>query len=181
LTSLIVGLGNPGEKYKLTYHNIGFILIDLIAERFALSFKSKHQGLIAKANYQGHPFYLFKPQTYMNLSGRAVIEAFNYYKLDFKSLLVVYDDLDLPLAKLRHRAQGSSGGHRGMQDIINVLGTDKISRLKVGINNDTRHSAADYVLARIDSSAQDLLADSLAKAQSYILDFITNQEIKIKN
>ena len=125
----IVGLGNPDVKYKNTRHNIGFMVLDEILKNKNLILKEKFKGFFAKDE---NNFYLL-PLTYMNLSGNAVIELVNFYKINPQDLLVIFDDATLPLGTLRFRSEGSDGGHNGMKSIIKALGTDKIPRLKVGV------------------------------------------------
>ena len=149
----IVGLGNPGEKYRGTRHNIGFAVIDELARRLHAVFESAPvDALIAKVR-EPQPVLLVKPLTFMNNSGQAVGELVRYFKVDFADLLVVVDEADLPLAKLRARARGSAGGHNGLKSIIEHLGSD-VSRLRVGVGRGgaARDGLANHVLARFDKS-----------------------------
>ena len=130
---VIVGLGNPGPQYAETRHNIGFLLTDLLAESHKLIFHPKFQGLLAEGIADGERLYLLKPQTFMNLSGRSVRELVNFYKIAGEDLLIVHDDMDLPLGKIRLRNQGSAGGHNGIKSILAELGTEKFWRLKLGV------------------------------------------------
>lgn len=134
---LIIGLGNPGEKYLKTRHNIGFILLDLLADEYSAKF-NKNQTLnseIAEVSLEGEKIILCKPQTFMNNSGQAVSKIVNYYKIDLKDILIIQDELDLPFGKIRISADSSSAGHKGIQSIINFLGTKNFKRLRFGINN----------------------------------------------
>ncbi|MBM7866393.1 aminoacyl-tRNA hydrolase [Heliobacterium gestii] len=144
----IVGLGNPGLQYARTRHNIGFMVIDRLAEMWgADGFRDKFQGLCSEARVDGEKVLLLKPQTYMNLSGQAVAAMAVFYKLPPEDILVIYDDMDLNLGKLRARAKGSSGGHNGMKSIIALLGTEEFPRLKMGIGRPAgRRPAAAHVL-----------------------------------
>lgn len=139
---VIVGLGNPGPQYAETRHNIGFLLVDLLAEAHNLRFRAKFQGLWTEGNVQGEKILLLKPTTFMNLSGRSVRALTSFYKIMGNDLLVVHDDIDLPLGKIRLRAQGSAGGHNGIKSILAELGTDKFWRLKLGIGRSAR--SADF-------------------------------------
>jgi PTH1 family peptidyl-tRNA hydrolase len=130
---VIVGLGNPGPQYAETRHNIGFMLIDLLAAGYKLQFRAKFQGLWTEGNVEGKRIMLLKPQTFMNLSGRSVRELTNFYKIPGEDLLIVHDDIDLSFGKIRLRAQGSAGGHNGIKSILAELGTDKFWRLKLGV------------------------------------------------
>ena len=130
---LIVGLGNPGEKYARTRHNLGFLALDLLAERQKLKVnRIKYKALVAETEFGGSRCLLMKPQTYMNLSGEAVREAAQFYKIPADHVLVIYDDVSLPVGKLRVRPSGSAGGHNGIKNIIAHLGTQDFPRVKIG-------------------------------------------------
>ncbi len=130
----IVGLGNPGPQYAATRHNVGFMLVDALSQVWGVPLtKEKHRALIGEGFVQGEKVCLIKPMTYMNLSGEAVGALYRWYKAPLDHLLVVYDDLDLPLGTLRFRLQGSAGGHNGMKSIIEHLGTTAFKRLRIGI------------------------------------------------
>lgn len=167
---LIVGLGNPGEKYAGTRHNIGFMGLDLLARRHGLEFRAKRaNSVIAEGNIAGQRVALVKPQTFMNLSGQAVSALRGWYKVEPASeLLVVYDDMDLPFAKLRIRERGSAGTHNGMRSIVGQLGSTDFPRLRVGIGQPPgKMDAAAYVLARFskDEEAElPALCDTIADA-----------------
>ena len=133
---LIVGLGNPGMEYVKTRHNAGFLLIDRLCEKLDLTLdKSKCKAIYGIYRHKGEKIIIAKPQTYMNLSGQAVTSLMHFYDVATEDLIVVHDDLDLPLGKLRLRSQGSSGGQKGMGNIIDLLGTSKIKRMRIGISN----------------------------------------------
>lgn len=147
---LVVGLGNPGRKYQATRHNIGFEVLSNLARRYAVgSPRNNFQGEIIEADLRGTRALLLWPQTYMNRSGTSVVQARDFYKLENEQLLVVCDDFNLPLAKLRFRARGSSGGQKGLQDIIRALGTEEFARLRVGIGQPPESwDPVDFVLGR---------------------------------
>ena len=149
---LVVGLGNPGRKYQATRHNIGFEVLSNLARRYAVGApRSNFQGEIIEANLRGTRAWLLWPQTYMNRSGTSVVQARDFYKLENRQLLVVCDDFNLPLAKLRFRARGSSGGQKGLQDIIRALGTEEFARLRVGIGQPPEGwDPADFVLGKFN-------------------------------
>lgn len=127
---LIVGLGNPGKEYENTRHNLGFVIIDQLANKLNVELnKKKFNGLY----YQIGEYLLLKPQTYMNNSGECIAAFINYFRIDLNDLLVIYDDIALPLGKFRYRCQGSAGGHNGMKNIIELLGNEDFKRLRVGI------------------------------------------------
>jgi len=142
---LIVGLGNPGERYAATRHNVGFQALDHLAKRHHLSFrKTRRQGLLAGGEIEGHQVALLKPLTYVNRSGDVVAPLLRGYRLPLDRLLIIYDDLDLPLGRIRIREQGGAGGHKGMASIIGLLGS-KIPRLRVGIGR--KENLKEYVLS----------------------------------
>ncbi len=148
---VIVGLGNPGPKYETTRHNIGFIVADLIGDKLGIDMDKKgFFGLYGETFYQGEKLFLLKPQTYMNLSGRAVGEIANYFKIDNEDILVIADDLDLPQGRMKIRAKGSSGGHNGLKSIIASLGGEDFPRLKLGINHPRKDGVIDYVLGHFE-------------------------------
>lgn len=143
---LIVGLGNPGERYARTRHNVGFQALDHLAKRHRLPFrKARLQGLLASGEIESHQVVLLKPLTYVNRSGDVVAPLFQGYGLPLDRLLVIYDDLDLPLGRTRIRERGSAGGHKGMASIIDLLGTE-VPRLRVGIGR-KEEEPKDYVLS----------------------------------
>lgn len=147
---LVVGLGNPGRRYQGTRHNVGYLVVAELARRFgALPAKARFQGEVVEAELGGQKALLLSPTTFMNLSGVSVQEAKSFYKLAGEDLLVLCDDLNLPVGKLRIRAQGSSGGQKGLDDIIQRLGNDEFARLRVGIGAAPEGwDWADYVLSR---------------------------------
>ncbi|MBI4319526.1 MAG: aminoacyl-tRNA hydrolase [Chloroflexi bacterium] len=146
-SKLIAGLGNPGSQYARTRHNLGFLCIDTFAERHGLKFtKKRARALVAEGTLDQAKLILAKPQTYMNLSGESVKGLLSWYRLGPPDLLVVYDDLDLPLGKIRIREKGSAGGHKGIQSLTNWLKTDDFARIRVGIGRPTVGDEIDYVL-----------------------------------
>lgn len=158
---LVVGLGNPGSKYEGTRHNIGFEVIDRLAAGGAgTRFSRRFDGDLAELEIEFRRVLLLKPTTFMNLSGRSVVPALRFYKLDPADLLVICDDLNLPLGKLRLRAGGSDGGQKGLRDISAQLGTDEYARLRVGIGEKGAADAADYVLGRFKPSERTTIEDA---------------------
>ncbi len=163
---LIVGLGNPGERYARTRHNIGFRSVETLAERHGLTFRQQRaNSQLAEGIIHGQRVVLVKPQTYMNLSGQAVSALRNWYKIDpARELLVIYDDLDLPFARIRIRERGSAGTHNGMRSIVAQLGTTEFPRLRIGIGQPPgKMDAADYVLSRFTPEEEAVLPDVLAR------------------
>ena len=134
---IVVGLGNPGLKYEFTRHNIGFRIVDNLARDIEAEFKKvqSYHSLISRGTIGNHKIILVKPQTFMNLSGRAVSKVVSYYKLPLRDLLIVYDDLNLELGQIRIRKNGSAGGHKGMESIMQYLHSEDIPRLRIGIGN----------------------------------------------
>lgn len=146
---LITGLGNPGDKYKFTRHNAGFMALDYMACNWGFDFKfeSKFNGEIAKINRNGETLMFLKPHTFMNLSGDSLIAVMNFYKIPKEDILVIYDDLAMPVGKMRFRAKGSDGGHNGIKSIIKVLGgNNSFDRLKIGIGPQPPLPSEVYVL-----------------------------------
>ncbi|WP_435018370.1 aminoacyl-tRNA hydrolase [Tundrisphaera sp. TA3] len=162
---LVVGLGNPGSKYEGTRHNIGFEVVDRLASGGAgVRFARRFEGELAEAEIAFRRVLLLKPSTFMNLSGRSVAPALRFYKLEPADLLVICDDLNLPLGKLRLRRGGSDGGQKGLRDITAQLGTDDYARLRVGIGEKGEADAADYVLGRFRSSERATIDDAMISA-----------------
>ncbi|MDD4169638.1 MAG: aminoacyl-tRNA hydrolase [Desulfotomaculaceae bacterium] len=152
---LIVGLGNPGREYSQTRHNIGFMVIDRLALALNVRVEKKMlKSLVGQGQINGEKVIFVKPQTYMNLSGEAVGALLNWFRLTASDLLVVYDDLDLPPGKLRIRSGGGSGGHKGVQSIIQMIGTESFARMRVGIGRPVvpGFETTDYVLGNISGS-----------------------------
>lgn len=168
----IVGLGNPGKRYESTRHNVGFQVVERFAERHGYGgFQKKFSSLISVRCLDlagGDRVFIMKPQTYMNASGTAVREALDYFGGKAEEVLVVHDDLDLPLGRLRFRASGSSGGHRGVQSILDHLGTDFFARLKVGIGREEDRDPAEFVLSTIGQREKSILEGSLDRAAESI-------------
>lgn len=173
---VIVGLGNPGSKYELTRHNIGFLTIDRLAKREGVRVdRIKFKSLIGEMNINGEKIILVKPQTFMNLSGEAVREVMNFYKVDLENLLVVVDDIDITPFTIRLKKSGSAGSHNGMKSIIYNLNDDKFPRLKVGVgNNERKIDLANYVLSGFEKKDQDKLENIIDTSCDAILDFIKN-------
>jgi peptidyl-tRNA hydrolase, PTH1 family len=166
---LVVGLGNPGSKYESTRHNVGFEIVDRIAAGGSgATFQRKFDGLLAEASIDYHRVLVLKPQTFMNLSGRSVAQAVRFYKIELADVLVICDDLNLPLAKLRIRGGGSDGGQKGLRDITAQLGSDAYARLRVGIGERGEADAADFVLSRFRSSERVVMEDAMILASQAV-------------
>jgi len=167
MRKLIVGLGNPGSKYEGTRHNVGFDVVDRLAPRGA-SFPRKFDGLLLETELDFHRVLLLKPDTFMNLSGRSVRQVVGFYKLALTDLLVVCDDLTLPLGKLRIRSGGSDGGQKGLRDIAAQLGTDQFARLRIGVGERGPIDAADFVLSRFRAAERPIIDDAFISAAQAI-------------
>ena len=161
---LIVGLGNPGKKYEHTRHNMGFDVVDLFAELAKIDVdKEAFKGLVGRGKVFDEDVYILKPQTFMNLSGESVREIVSYFKIELEDIIVVYDDVALPVAKIRLRASGSSAGHKGMQNIIDNLHTEDIKRIRIGIGEPI-YDTIDYVLSKPLKEELPLVEESIKKA-----------------
>lgn len=170
MRKLVVGLGNPGSKYEGTRHNIGFEAVDRLARGGSgVGFSRKFDGLVAEAEIDFRRVLLLKPETFMNLSGRSVRQAIQFYKLDpVADLLVICDDLNLPLGKLRIKPSGSDGGQKGLRDIMAQLGTDAYSRLRIGIGDRGPIDASDFVLSRFKPAERPIIDDALITASQAV-------------
>ena len=168
---LVVGLGNPGPKYAGTRHNIGFDVLDYLAAAPGVGrWRSKFESQVTETVEGTEQVLLMKPETFMNLSGRAVRAAADFYKLDVKDILVVCDDIALPLGKLRARARGSDGGQKGLRSVQEALGTSEYSRLRIGVGSPGEHwDAADYVLSRFKPGERTLVEDAIAQSAQAVL------------
>ncbi len=156
----MVGLGNPGLKYEFTRHNIGFRTVDNLARDIETEFKKvkSYYSLISRGIINAHKVMLIKPQTFMNLSGRAVSKVVSYYKISFQDLLIVYDDLNLELGQVRIRKKGSAGGHKGIESIMQYLNSEDIPRLRIGIGNplvNFNFDCVSYVLSNFNGDEKD--------------------------
>ena len=164
---LVVGLGNPGPKYEWTRHNMGFLVIDELADREKIPVqKLKYRALTNTALIGGQSVLLIKPTTYMNLSGEAVGEAARFYKIPPQRVLVISDDVALPQGKLRIRRSGSAGGHNGLKNIISHLGSDQFPRIKVGVGGKPHpdHDMADWVLGKFTGQDKKVMEEAVSRA-----------------
>jgi len=164
---LIVGLGNPGKDYTRTRHNCGFRAIDLLAEKLGCKIdKSKFHGLYGQTTYSGKKIYLLKPQTYMNLSGRSVLQLSAYFSIPPQRIIVLFDDISLVPGRLRVRPDGSAGGHNGIKSIISELGSPDFPRVKIGVGAKPheQQDLADWVLSTFSASEEKALASALENA-----------------
>lgn len=170
---LIVGLGNVGDEYDMTRHNTGFMVLDAFAKASNIVFDDRRYGFVAETSVKGRKLILLKPSTFMNLSGNAVRYWMNKENISIEHLLVIVDDLSLPLGTLRLKPSGSNGGHNGLGNIQSVIGTEKYSRLRVGIGNDfPRGMQVEWVLGRYDEEDMKVLDPKLETACEIIKSFV---------
>ncbi len=179
---LIVGLGNPGKDYENTRHNCGFKVIDEIAKELNVTLdKAKFKGIYTKTSYKGEEVILLKPLTYMNSSGESVVEVMNFFKIDVEDILVIYDDLDMPVGKIRLREDGSAGGHNGMKSIIQHIKTQKFKRIRVGIDKDQFIPVIDYVLGKFRKDEKVIIEETFNRAAKAALYFVETDFMKVMN
>ncbi|XMB86438.1 aminoacyl-tRNA hydrolase [Mycoplasmatota bacterium WC44] len=171
---LIVGLGNPGESYKNTKHNIGFDTIDKLCEKLQVkvSKNKKLLGELCKYN----DVIILKPTTFMNLSGNSIIQVMNYYNISKEGILVIYDDIDLPIGKTRIRYKGGAGGHNGIKSIIQHV-SDEFNRIKIGVGRNLNVETANYVLSKFSKEDRKLIDAAILKSVDVCMDFINNDDI----
>lgn len=171
---LIVGLGNPGKKYEHTRHNMGFDVVDLFSELAQIDIdKEAFKGLVGRGHLFDEDVYLLKPQTFMNLSGESVREIMSYFKIPVEDIIVIYDDMDLEPGKLRLRLSGSSGGHKGIQNIIDNLHTEDIKRIRIGIGKPT-YDTIDYVLSKPLKEERELIDEAIKTAVDALKEILKN-------
>ncbi len=172
---LIVGLGNPGREYEKTRHNAGFRALDILADQLGCKVdRLKFQGLYGQVNYQGTKLYLLKPQTYMNLSGRSVLQLSAYFNIPPQRIIVLFDDISLEPGRLRVRADGSAGGHNGIKSIIAEIGSQAFPRVKIGVGGKAHpeQDLADHVLSGFSANEEKALSVSLKNAADAALAII---------
>ena len=170
---LIVGLGNPGKKYEGTRHNMGFMAIDLLSDQAQIDVdKEVFHGLMGRGKIYEEDVILFKPTTFMNLSGTAVQEVVHYFKITLEDIVVIYDDMAIPIGSIRLRKEGSSGGHKGMQNIIDCLSSDQIKRIRVGIGEPGEWDTIDYVLSKPLKDDMPLIEEAIANAVRGVKEYL---------
>lgn len=179
---LIVGLGNPTKEYEQTRHNVGFMVMNRLADVMNVSIAtSKFKGEYVKFKYKGEDVILLKPMTYMNNSGESVIQVMKYFKIDVEDVLVVYDDMDMPVGKLRLRESGSAGGHNGVKSLIAHMGTQKFKRIRVGIDKHPRIKVIDYVLGHFKKEERPLIDEGIENAVKAIETYLDKDFIAAMN
>lgn len=171
---LIVGLGNPGREYENTRHNIGFAAIDIITEKYNIDVnRTKFKGEYGEGFINGNKVILLKPYTFMNLSGESVREAIDFYKLTEEEVLIIYDDISLEVGRLRIREKGSAGGHNGIKSIINHIGTDVFTRIKIGVGA-PKGDLVNHVLGKFSKEEVNILKQTLDVVAKATEDIIAN-------
>ncbi len=170
---MIVGLGNPGKQYEFTRHNAGFLCLDYLAAKHNIKVnKIKFKSLVGEGNIKGEKVILLKPTTFMNLSGEAVVQAASFYKIDVSDIIVIYDDISLPVGSLRIREKGSAGGHNGMKNIIYLTGKDTFPRIRLGVGSNGERDLADHVLGKFSKEEMkgfSVSVEDAAEALEYII------------
>ncbi|MEX2426005.1 MAG: aminoacyl-tRNA hydrolase [Thermomicrobiaceae bacterium] len=170
---LVAGLGNPGERYRGTRHNIGFMVANKLVERLGCdSGQAKFSGLVNDCRLTEVRVTILRPQTFMNRSGSSVVQALNWFKLDLENLLVIYDDLDLPFGEVRIRRKGSAAGHNGLSSVMEICGTQEVARLRVGIGRPSRGDTVSYVLSRFNKEEEAELGVVVDHAADAVLAWI---------
>ncbi len=170
---LFIGLGNPGKKYEKTRHNAGFLALDAFAELAKVEIdKSDFKGLYTSFTFEGEKIYLLKPQTFMNLSGQSVVSFMQFFKVDVSEIYVIYDDMDLTPGNIRLKEEGSSGGQKGMQNIIELLGTSTFKRIRIGIGKPL-YDGVDHVLQVPSGEESVLFNEGIKKASNALKDLLT--------
>lgn len=164
---VIVGLGNPGKQYENTKHNVGFITVDYLAQKHGIKVnKIKHKALTGEGHLFGEKVMLVKPQTYMNLSGECVGPLASYYDVPIENIIVIYDDIDIPMGSIRIRMKGSAGSHNGMKSVILHIGDDEFPRIRIGVGGEYRGDLKNYVMSGFTKEEVPLMEDAIADAAS---------------
>lgn len=175
---IIVGLGNPEPKYEFTRHNIGFLAIDYLQNKYNQEYKKQDNYLYFEQNINNEKILFIKPQTYMNNSGEAVKKVVSFYKVKQEDILVIYDDIDLLFSTIRIKYDSSSGGHNGIKSIINHLGTQEFYKLKIGILNDYKKQTKDFVLSKFSKEELKELPFTYSTIESIVEDYINNYSLE---
>ncbi len=170
---MVVGLGNPGPEYRATRHNVGHQVVELLAEQFRRAWRREGPTLVARGQWRGDPVTLIKPQAFMNVSGPVVAAALHRHDFDAYDLILVYDDIDLPLGTVRVRLKGRHGGHNGVRSVLEALGTEDVRRVKVGVGRpDHKADVPDHVLAPFEPDELPAAAEAVSTAAERVLTLI---------
>lgn len=177
---LIVGLGNPGKQYEKTVHNVGFMVVDRLLDKLGVKAKDKgYEAVFATTFCKGNKVIIAKPQTYMNLSGESVKQLVKYNGMEASDVIVVYDDIDLPLGAIRIRKEGSAGTHNGMKNVIANLGTTEVARIRVGVGDDRgKMQLKDYVLSNVSGEKKEKLDKVIDRVSQCLQDYIQDGDIE---
>lgn len=180
---LIIGLGNPGKDYEKTRHNIGFEVVDVLAEQWGIALnQAKHKGLYGVGYVGGKKVILLKPMTYMNLSGESIRAVIDYFKINVEDIIILYDDLDLEVGRIRLRQKGSAGGHNGIKSSIAHLGTDQFNRIKIGIGRPQNGmSVTNHVLGRFQAEEWADLQPVIKKCADACTSFLNKPFLQVMN
>ncbi len=178
---LIVGLGNPGRKYSRTRHNVGFMVVDEIAKRFKIDFRDKDEYRIGRGSIEGHAVLLLEPLLYMNRSGLAVRKVLKKSNVPVQNLIIIHDDLDMAKGKLRIRQTGSSGGHKGVESIMQNIDTQDFVRLKIGIGREEGMPAEEFVLRKFEREEKNIIKDTIQAAADAVRSVISEGVDKAMN
>ena len=173
---LIVGLGNPEADYSKTRHNMGFNVINKLSEKYDIQVnKNKFDGLFGSGEIEDKKVVLLKPQTYMNLSGKSIIQAINFYKIDIENMIVIYDDIDVGKGSIKIRKKGSAGSHNGMKSVIEEIGTNEFTRVRVGIGKpEFKDDMINYVIGAVSEEELKTLDEGAIKAKDAIVEILKN-------
>ncbi|NQU64010.1 MAG: aminoacyl-tRNA hydrolase [SAR324 cluster bacterium] len=182
MIKLIVGLGNPGNQYRNTLHNVGFLALDALSSCIrANQWENRFKGLMCRGSFEGCGYLLLKPQTYMNVSGESVLACQQFFKIPTTDILVISDDIDRPAGALRYRSIGGHGGHNGLRNITQLLGVNNFHRIKIGVGRpEGKQRVSDYVLSKPSQTVADSVDNAIQQTVGYQLDFIQNKTIQIR-
>ena len=178
---VIVGLGNPGRRYSKTRHNIGFVVADEISDRYAIDLKEKALYLMGKGSIEGNDIILVEPLTFMNLSGAAVRDVMKRHNVRSENLVIVQDDIDMETGRLKIRDKGSSGGHKGIESVIENLGTREFIRVKIGVGRDEGVATEDYVLSKFRKDEVSLIREAVVRAADAVAVILKDGVYKAMN
>jgi peptidyl-tRNA hydrolase, PTH1 family len=180
---LVVGLGNPGKQYEQTRHNVGFMVIDKLSKELSIPLdRHKFNGIYGIGHISGEKIILLKPLTYMNLSGECIRPLMDYYEINEEEIVVIYDDLDLPVSKIRLRTKGSAGGHNGIKSMILHLGTQQFNRIRVGVDRPNNGmSISDYVLSQFTREEEQGINEAIVRSANACEKWLSTSFVQVMN